>query len=33
MSIVLSFVFELVYLAAGRNKWISYAAVAVIFLL
>ena len=33
MSIVLSFVFELAYLAAGRNKWISYAAVAVIFLL
>ncbi len=33
MSIVLSFVFELAYLAAGRKKWLSYAAVAVIFLM
>lgn len=33
MSIALSLAFELAYLAAGRKKWLSYAAVAVIFLI
>ncbi len=33
LSVGLSLLFELAYLAAGRKKWTAYAAVAVIFLL